>query len=236
MNLVLLSEESWNNRHCFLFGMNIQYYGDFCFKVTTKPGGRATEDVTFVFDPCSKESGFRAPQGQIDLTFFSHDAEAVSSGLSFDCPGEYDAKGIAITGISSFRDQEKGALRGMNTVFVLESEGITLAHIGSLGASLSSDAFDQLGTVDVLFVPVGDTDTLSVKETAELIRKMEPKIVIPMHYRIGEALTNLKDSEPFCQEIGNCPEASISKFTFKKKDIEEKSMEVVLFDRIGSEK
>lgn len=216
--------------------MNIQYYGDFCFKVTTKPGGRATEDITIVLDPCSKESGFRAPQGQIDLTFFSHDPETVSSGFSFDCPGEYDAKGVAVTGVPSFRDEEKGALRGVNTVFVLESEGITLAHLGALGTSLSSDAIDQLGTVDVLFIPAGDTDTLSIKETVELIRKIEPKIVIPMHYRMGDALKDLKDSQSFCQEIGNCPDATVSKLTFKKKDIEEKSMEVVLFEKVGSEK
>lgn len=233
---MLLSEESRNNRHSFLFGMNIQYYGDFCFKVTTKPGGRATEDVTLVLDPCSKESGFRAPQGQIDLTFFSHDSEGISSGVSFDCPGEYDAKGIAIMGIPSFRDTEKGALRGLNTVFVFESEGMTLAHLGALGAPLSSDVFDHLGSVDVLFVPAGDTDTLSAKEIVELIRKIEPKVVVPMHYRMGDSLKDLKEVSSFCQEIGNCPETALPKFTFKKKDIEDKSMEVILLDRVGSEK
>ncbi len=214
--------------------MNIQYYGDFCFKITTKPGGRATDDVVVVVDPPEKESGFRAPQGQTDILIKTHTSEkdrelAVETAL--DCPGEYDVKGIAIFGFSSFRDNEKGALRGRNTIFVIQSEDITLCHLGALGHELPASILEKIGHVDILFLPVGNRDTLDLAHTDELIRKIEPAVVIPMHYHVPGFSADIETLETFCKEAGNCPESPLPKFICKKKDLEGKSMEIVVLDR-----
>lgn len=215
--------------------MNIQYYGDFCFKITTKPGGRATDDVVVVIDPCEKDSGLRAPQGQTDVTIKTHtsekDRDISDEALLLDCPGEYDVRGISVLGFPSFRDEDSGALRGKNTIFVLQSEDITLCHMGALGHELPLGIVEKIGHVDVLFVPVGNKDTLTVKRVDELVRKIEPAIVVPMHYRFPGFETESEDEQAFCKEIGNCPESTVSKLTFKKKDLDGKNMEVVLFER-----
>jgi len=216
--------------------MNIQYYGDFCFKITTKPGGRATDDVVIVFDPCEKDSGLRAPQGQMDITLKTHtsekDRDLSTDTVILDCPGEYDVRGVSILGFPSFRDGESGAVRGKNTIFVVQSEDMTLCHAGALGHEVPSSLLEKIGHVDVLFVPVGNKDTLDVRHIDELVRKIEPALVIPMHYRIAGFETDIENEQAFCKEIGNCPETALPKLMLKKKDLEGKSMEVVLLERV----
>ncbi|MFZ2299683.1 MAG: MBL fold metallo-hydrolase [Candidatus Moraniibacteriota bacterium] len=217
--------------------MNIQYYGDFCFKISTKPAGRATEDIIIWTDPLQKGSGLRAPQGQVDLVFLSHQhKEEIRDTLKeetivFDAPGEYAAKGVAALGFPSFRDAAEGSERGRNTVFIFESEDIHVCYLGALGHDISPELLDKLNGVDILFIPVGGSDTVTAKRAAELARKIEPHIVIPMHYRIAGLTLPLETEKAFCDAIGNCPKQALSKLSIKKKDLESKTMEVVLFER-----
>lgn len=215
--------------------MNIHYYGDYCFKITTKPAGRATDDVVVVIDPCEKDTGLRAPQGQIDLILKTHtgekDRDIPEASALFDCPGEYDVRGMAVFGFPSFRDEETGAIRGKNTLFLLHSEDITLCHLGALGHELPATTIEKLGHIDILFVPVGNRDTLAIKHLDELIRKLEPALVIPMHYKLPGFETGSEDEKEFCKTVGNCPETTLPKLTLKKKDLDGKSMEVVILDR-----
>lgn len=217
--------------------MNIQYYGDFCFKISTKPAGRATEDVIIWTDPLEKGSGLRSPQGQVDIVFLSHGhKEEVRDTLKegtivFDAPGEYAAKGIAALGFPSYRDAAEGGERGQNTVFIFESEDIHVCYLGALGHDLSPELLDKLNGVDVLFVPVGGSDTVGAKLAAELVRKIEPNIVIPMHYKIAGLTLPLETEKAFCDALGNCPKQALPKLSIKKKDLEGKMMEVVLLER-----
>lgn len=217
--------------------MNIQYYGDYCFKINTKPAGRATEDVVIWTDLLEKGSGLRAPQGQADIVFLTHgNTEEVKETLKgeptvLDAPGEYSVKGIAALGFPSFQDTKEGAERGQNTIYIFESEDVHMAFLGALGHDLSPDLLDKLNGIDILFVPVGGEGALEPKLAAELVRKIEPKVVIPMHYKIAGLTLPLQDEKAFCEAIGNCPKESLPKLNFKKKDIEEKQMEVMLLER-----
>lgn len=215
--------------------MNIQYYGDYCFKITTKPNGRATEDVIIVTDVPEKGLGLRAPQGESDIVLLSHqsfEAEelAVVKGepVKIFAPGEYSAKGVAIMGFQSARDTDGGAQRGQNTIFLFETEEMRLCFLGALGDEPAADVIERLSGVDVLFVPVGGEDTLPVNAIDELVRKIEPKTVIPMHYKIAGMTTSLPDEKPFCKVMGNCPKETLAKWNVKKKDLEGKNLEVVL--------
>ncbi|MBP9728450.1 MAG: MBL fold metallo-hydrolase [Candidatus Moranbacteria bacterium] len=217
--------------------MNIQYYGDYCFKISTKPAGRATEDVVIWTDLLEKGSGLRAPQGQADIVFLTHgNTSVVADSLKgeptiIDAPGEYSVKGIAALGFPTFQDSAEGAERGQNTVFVFESEDIHVAFLGALGHDLSPEILDKLNGVDVLFIPVGGAGTVEAKIAADLARKIEPKLVIPMHYKIAGLTLPLETEKAFCDVLGNCPKESLSKLNMKKKDLEGKQLEIVLFER-----
>ena len=149
----------------------------------------------------------------------------------FETPGEYASHGITIKGIASFRDSEGGTLRGQNTFYTLNIEDINICFLGALGHILTPEQLDHLGPVDILFIPVGGISTLPVPLVDELIHKIEPALVIPMHYKLDSFSTDMSDIKDFCSEIGNCPEQSLVKLNVKKKDLEGKSMEVVLFEK-----
>lgn len=215
--------------------MNIQYYGDYCFKITTKPNGRATEDVIIVTDTPEKGLGLRAPQGEADIVLLSHQSPEASElevvkgePVKIFAPGEYSAKGVAVLGFSSARDAEMGAQRGQNTIFLFETEEMRLCFLGSLGAEPAPDVVERLSGIDILFVPAGGEDTLPTDAIDELVRKIEPKVVIPMHYKIAGMTTTLPDEKPFCKAMGNCPKETLPKWNVKKKDLEGKNLEVVL--------
>ncbi len=219
--------------------MNIQYYGDFCFKISTKPAGRATDDVVIWTDLLPKGAGLRSPQGNVDIVFLSHQSEDEGKDkdafkeetVVFDAPGEYAVKGISAFGFPSYRDLEEGKTRGQNTIFIFDSEDLHICYLGALGSDLSPELLDKLSGVDVLFIPVGGVDTLDVKRAIELSRKIEPSIIIPMHYKIPGLTLALETEKAFCDAIGNCPNEAVTKLSIKKKDLEGKVMEVVLLER-----
>jgi hypothetical protein len=218
--------------------MNIQYYGDYCFKITTKPAGRATEDVVIWTDLPEKKTGIRTPFGHADIALLSHispDDESLS-GLKdapaiVYTPGEYAIKGTSIFGYPSSRDEAWGAKHGRNTIFIFDSEDVKLCFLGALGHKLDEKTVEKIGDIDILFMPVGGSDTLPSKEVDELIRSIEPKMVIPMHYALEGASIQAEGTETFCKELGCSRENAVSKLNFKKKDLEGKNMEIVFLEK-----
>lgn len=215
--------------------MNIQYYGHSCFKITTKPAGRATEDVTFFIDPFDKSIGLRPPQGQTDIIFVTHNhpdhnntGALKGDPITIDTPGEYSIKGVNTTGIDTFHGQFKPGQKEHNTVYLIESEELKICHLGDLGEELDPKTLELIEGVDILFIPVGGKYTLDGKKAAELTRNIEPKIVIPMHYKINGSTVDIDTEKKFCSEMGNCPREKTNKLSVKKKDLEEKNLEVVL--------
>ncbi|PIP27868.1 MAG: MBL fold metallo-hydrolase [Candidatus Moranbacteria bacterium CG23_combo_of_CG06-09_8_20_14_all_35_22] len=218
--------------------MLIQYYGHSCFKITTKPAGRGREDVVVFFDPFDKSVGLRPPQGQADLVLVSHnhsDHNNVSAlkgePYVIDIPGEYSAKGVNVIGITSFHDNKEGTERGTNTIFVLESEDLRVCHLGDLGTDLSEKQLEKINGIDILMVPIGGRNyTIDGEKAVDIIKKIEPKMIIPMHYKIKGSTVEVDDEKKFCSEIGSCPKEKVSKINIKKKDLEEKEMAVVIMD------
>jgi len=215
--------------------MNIQYYGQSCFKITTKPAGRGQEDVTIFIDPFDKSIGLRPPQGNADLVLVSHhhhdhDNVAALKGepAVIDIPGEYSVKGINIIGVKSYHDDKNGAERGTNTIFLIETEEMRLGHLGDLGSDLDEKQLEKINGLDILMVPIGGKYTIDGKMAVDIIKKIEPKVIIPMHYKMAGSTVEIDDEKKFCAEIGNCPREKVAKINLKKKDLEGKNMEVVL--------
>ncbi len=93
-------------------------------------------------------------------------------------------KEVRIYTVPSYHDAEQGAKRGRNAIFVFEVDGLRLAHLGDLGTLLSPEQLQQIGAVDILFVPVGDGPfTVSVDDATKVVEQVKPRVTIPMHYK-----------------------------------------------------
>lgn len=168
--------------------MDITWLGHSCFVIKGK-------EKTIITDPCHPDLGYRLGETTADIVTLSHShlghsyVEAITNNPpKIKGPGEYEIGGTFITGIATFHDNKKGDLRGKNTIYVIELDGITLCHLGDLGHHLGPQLVEELGATDILFLPVGEVSTISVDIAVEMVRQLEPRIVIPMHYKT-EAFT-----------------------------------------------
>jgi len=147
-------------------------------------------------------------------------------------PGEYEVKNVFVYGISCWHDASEGKDRGINTIFRIEAEGISIAHLGDLGHSLSNGQLEQLKSVDILMIPVGGTYTINAKQASEVISQVEPRIVIPMHYKIKGLKINLDPIDKFCKEIGVCPTETLPKLKILKKDLPQDEMKIFVLAKV----
>lgn len=209
--------------------MIITWYGQSCFKIQTK-------DIVLFTDPFDKKIGLRPPQGKADVITVSHDHYDHNNVAAFkepdfiiDTPGEFALKEINIQGIESFHDKEG---KEKNTIFTIEAEEIRICHLGDLGTILSDEQVEKIGNIDILFVPVGEKVTLSMHDLMKVISEIEPKIVVPMHYKIPGLSVDLEKEDKFIKEIGITP-VKDNKITIKKKDLEENApMKVFILDKV----
>lgn len=207
--------------------MVITWYGHSCFKIQSG-------QLTLIIDPFDPAIGLRPPRGKADVVFVTHKhydhnyLEGVGDDtFVIDGPGEYEIKGVTCRGITSWHDSKEGKERGLNTIYIIEVEGITLCHLGDLGEKLSNGQLEAVDGVDVLFVPVGGKYTIDAEGAAEVIHQVEPKITIPMHYKIPGLKINLDSADVFLKEMGISKQEAVAKLTLKKKELPENS-EVVL--------
>jgi len=116
---------------------------------------------------------------------FDHNAVEVVSGYRGVFKwrtGVFSAGGLRVEGLPSFHDKSGGELRGPNTIYVIEVEGVRVAHLGDLGHPLTSELVEKLRGVEILVVPVGGTYTIDAYEAREVVERISPRLVIPVHY------------------------------------------------------
>jgi len=211
--------------------MMISYLGQSCFKLQDKLG---PEGVTVVTDPFNKELGLKVPNFEADLITVSHQHEdhnnvAALRGTPFvvDMPGEYDVKGVMVQGIKTFHDAKLGAERGGNIVYRIEMDDLTIVHLGDLGHALTDEQLEQLDGTDILMIPVGGKFTIDAKTAVEVIGQLEPRIVIPMHYKMEGAKEDLDSVEKFVKELGVQPRNE-EKLKISKRDLPQEGMDLVI--------
>jgi L-ascorbate metabolism protein UlaG (beta-lactamase superfamily) len=112
----------------------------------------------------------------------------VIRGLTADKKGwtrvDEKLKDVSIRSVGVYHDDQRGAARGLDTVFIFEVGGVRIAHLGDLGHVLNDDQLAAIGAVDVLLVPVGGKFTIDGLEATRVIEQLRPRItVIPMHYK-----------------------------------------------------
>jgi L-ascorbate metabolism protein UlaG (beta-lactamase superfamily) len=182
--------------------MDIIWSGHSCFTLRGK-------GTTLVLDPCPAPLGCVSRWGKPHAVLMSHyhpghsaHEDIPQSAMRVQEPGEYEIGGAFITGIGSFHDSEEGETRGRNTIYVIEMEGLILCHVGDLGHPPAVQSIKEIGAIDILFVPVGDVSTLSVTEARNLVRSLQPRYVLPMHYKTGTARPELEPVETFLTAMG----------------------------------
>ncbi len=167
--------------------MRIRWHGHSCFEFEDSR-------ARVVIDPHDGKSiGIRPPSVTADIVLMTHDhydhnVSRIVQGAHQDfmaTRGGFTAKGISFEGFGTFHDEEGGAARGQDTMYMFEMDGMTVCHCGDLGCVPSQDIIDRIRNVDFLFVPVGEVFTLSMPRVKELIEKVNPNVVVPMHYRVG---------------------------------------------------
>lgn len=211
--------------------MIITWQGHSCFKIQDKVG---PEGVTIVTDPFGKETGLKIPNFEADIITVSHEHKDHSNydalrGKPFviDCAGEYDYKGVLIEGVDSYHDEKNGAERGHNTIYRLEIDDISVTHLGDLGHVLDNAQLEKLAGTDILLIPVGGKYTIDAKKAVEVIAQIEPRIVIPMHYKVKDLKYDIDGVDKFVKELGLTPTYE-EKLKINKKDLPQEDMELVI--------
>lgn len=144
-----------------------------------------------VTDPYNRECGYPIRDVKADTALVSHhhgDHDAVEllkgSPSVIDYAGEHTiTPDIRLTAIRSWHDDQKGTLRGGNLIFMLESEGLRVVHLGDLGCMPEPEEINLLSGADVLMIPVGGYYTIDAKKAKEIADLIAPRVIIPMHYR-----------------------------------------------------
>ena len=164
--------------------MRIEYYGHSCFRIRSQKG------TTIVTDPYTRV-GYELPIGlQAEIVtvshhHFDHDNVSAIQGVKavVDAVKTFEYFDITLRGIDSFHDEYGGNKRGKNTVFVINVDGLNVCHLGDIGQEVTPSLVDKIGKIDLLLLPVGGTYTIDAKQALAYVKKIHPKIVIPMHFR-----------------------------------------------------
>ncbi|HET9495517.1 MAG TPA: MBL fold metallo-hydrolase [Chloroflexia bacterium] len=206
----------------------ITWLGHACFRLKGK-------DATIITDPYDRSLGLGTLNQKADIVTISHEHahHNTLSGIKGEPfvvrgPGEYEVRGVFITGVWTFADNEGGKERGRNNVFLFHLDDLVVCHLGSLGHTLNSHQIEALGDVDVLMVPVGGNTSLTATKATEVISQLEPKVVIPMHYGTGREQVTLDTLEKFMKEMGLKEWEARDKLTLRSSDLGETTQVMVL--------
>ncbi len=218
--------------------MEIIWHGQSLFEIKTKDSEKNA--VNLVIDPFDESSGLRVPnlEAQILLITHSHPDHANLKAVKGDYflvrePGEYEVKNVLIKGIPSFHDDFQGKERGANIIYKIESEDIKICHLGDFGQKdLTEQQLEEIGEADILMIPVGGKFTIGAKEAAEIVSQIEPKIVMPMHYKIPKLKYNLEGVEKFLKIMGSEGIQPAKKLKVNAKELakEREEAEIVILE------
>jgi L-ascorbate metabolism protein UlaG (beta-lactamase superfamily) len=209
--------------------VDIDWFGQSCFRIREA-------NVTAITDPYDKSIGYSLPRLRADIVTVSHDAPGHSTVSAvkgepkvLSRPGEYEVKGVFITGIQTWRGAgARGEAKEENTVFVFEFGDLTVCHLGDLSQVLSQAQVEALPDIHVLLVPVGGGGALDADKAAEIVSLLEPSIVIPMHYRTPYVNLPLDPLSKFLKEMGATEQAPQDALRVSRSQLPDETQVVVL--------
>ncbi len=164
--------------------------------------------VTLITDPYADTLGLSMGQREADVVTISNshphhsNADAIDgTPRVIDGPGEYEVANFYISGFGT-RGRDYEGVRQVNTVYTYRAEGLTLCHLGDLSANPTPSEVSELSQADVLFAPAGGVCTLDAARIAQLVRTIEPRILVPVHYRYDDVDLELDPLDKLLNEFG----------------------------------
>jgi len=211
--------------------MNINWYGQTCFRVTTQKRKNGPSNV--LFDPfIEKGTGLRSPKIDAEIIMVSNPEKEISMGSNkkespflISEPGEYDVREAYIKGIQAYTKNkipktDDGYER--TVIYTMEAEDMKVCHLGRIGQKeLTPDQLERIGEVDILLIPVGGGESLEAAEASKIMSQIEPKVIIPMYYNFPKLKVKLDDLKGFLKVLGIKSVETLPKLSIKKKDLPE---------------
>ncbi len=182
-------EVTWYGRTCIrLRGRDAVVVNDPYQSVVGPTGRGITGDIVTFSHPDDAKPA--KAKGKLSRDGRTHLPSSLEDAFVLDGPGEYEVKNVLITGVRTYRDEDKGATAGKQVAFAVDIDGIHTIHLGDIGHQLTEEKLGDIGAVDIACVPLGGT--LTPARAAALVAQLDPSIVIPM---------------PVCDDEADCAEA-----------------------------
>ncbi len=214
--------------------MKVKWYGHAAFNLETEKG------IRIIIDPYQSGAfggalsyGKITDEADIVLSSHNHDdhnyIKDIKGKYTFiNKKGSYDIQGISIKAIPTYHDPSKGKERGENLTFVIDADGMRVAHLGDLGHTLTSDKIKEIGQVDIILIPVGGFYTIDPKEATKVMEDIKPYVTIPMHYKTEKCNFPIAPVEEFTKGKKNVKSLGSAEITFKKGDFPREPEIVIL--------
>jgi L-ascorbate metabolism protein UlaG (beta-lactamase superfamily) len=214
--------------------MEIFWLGHSCFQLRGK-------NVTLITDPFTPQQGYSLGKINAPIVTVSHNHAGHNyvQGVGGNPrvvrgPGEYEISDVLITGVAAFHDSKRGQERGRNTIYVIHMDDLVICHLGDLGHTLQEAQLEEVADADILLIPIGGRNTINATQAAEVISQVEPRIVIPMHYRTEAIAGTHPDLEPldkFCREMGIEAVSPQPKLVVTRNSLPQETQVVILEQR-----
>ncbi len=201
--------------------MIITWYGQNCFRIISQKAKDSS--INILIDLFDKETGLRSPKLESDILLMTQNNKAkTANSFLINGPGEYDVKGVYIKGISSSKE---------NTIYVIETEEIKICHLGLLNQEeLNPNQLEKINGTDILMIPIGGNQTLDAKMAIKIMSQIEPKIIIPMYYKIPKLKIKLDGLDNFLKVLGIKSLQTLPKLSIKKKDISKEEAKIIVLE------
>lgn len=209
--------------------MELKWHGHACFEITDEEG------TVIVTDPYD-DIGYPMPELTADIVAVSHghhdhnNVAAVEGGPEVVMgAGEQICRGIRFFGVETHHDTTGGAERGENTIFLFDVDDLRFCHLGDLGHVLTESQVKSVREkeIDILFIPVGGVFTIDAEGANEVLKQLEPKIAVPMHYKTPPLRLNIQKEDKFLE--GKRKVRREKKLLLHKAGLPE-AQEIIVFD------
>lgn len=202
--------------------MIIKYLGHATFVIITDSGTKIlTDPYDTAYNPETLK--FSKIEEEVDVVTVSHGhrdhsafVELPGAPVIIRGNGKFLASGVEFFGVETYHDDVRGEQKGRNTVYVICTDGLRVAHMGDLGHVLTADQAADIGAVDVVLLPVGGYYTIDPEQAAKVADQLEARIIVPMHYRNEKCLFPIVGVDAFLQgkknvTMQNGPELPVGK-------------------------
>lgn len=211
--------------------MKVKWLGHACFLISSDTGTR------IITDPYATGGGIS--YGEIketaEIVTVSHghgdhnNAKAVRGNPALvNRVGTTEVKGMKFQGTPTAHDDAGGKLRGSNIIFCFEVDGIKVCHLGDLGHQLDEKQIAELGKIDILLIPVGGYYTIDAKVATQVVDKLAPGLVIPMHFKTAKCDFPITGVNDFLQGKTNVTRLEVPEAEFKAEHLPTSTQIIVL--------